>query len=725
MSIGINSFSGGEVSPEIWERTDLEKWASCSRSILNFIPRVRGSVENRAGSHFVAMTRAPTNIYEKIRLYPFQFSTTDWLILEFGHEYLRFYTVDENGAYGPVLSGEDPLEVVTPYDGADISGLKFEQSNDTLYIFHPGYPIHTLIRSGSNSQWLMTTAVFTSKMFPARTVRCIDNGGSNDYYKYGVTAISDSLGESLITVATTPSGAEASARRGGDIVQWDAPVDGNGDQVAVSYYNIYESIGGIWGHVGQVETTSLTNIQFVIPQNPSRNSGVKPYFNDRVVFDHQGVYPSCGAFFAQRLYLANTDQKPQTLWGTVVGDYGSFNKSIPTQDDDAVEFTLDTAAANDIRWMIALDEMLIGTSESEWRMTPGVNVAAITPSVVDLKVQSRWGCSNLPPFIVGESVLFVDGSQKRIRDLSYSLEKDGYSGNDLTVLAQHMFDSTPITQWTYQRFPDAIMWCLLSNGTLAGLTYHKEHKVYAWHRHETYDYTVSMGVMTKSIAPIESLASVVTGEGKSELWLAVQRQQINESGEYETVRCIERIEERKVEADTAFFVDSGLSGGSSVGNTVSGLVHLAGQVVTAVVDGVVYDDLTVSVTGVVTLPSNVDPASSIHIGLPYLSRLEPVGFERATVEGPSADKKRQLTSVFVRLRNTRELWVATAPGYRFFSVPFRTPDDIYSATAAFTGAKEVAVGPSGLFDARVVFEVRAPVPCTIESVTGRVDLGRF
>src|SRR3546814_11866543 len=69
--------------------------------------------------------------------------------------------------------------------------------------------------------------------------------------------------------------------------------------------------------------------------------------------------------------------------------------------------------------------------------------------------------------------------------LTYTFESDSFTGNDLSVLARHMFDGYEIMAWAYAQSPDSIVWAVRSDGTLLGCTYLREHQVLAWHRHVT------------------------------------------------------------------------------------------------------------------------------------------------------------------------------------------------------------------------------------------------
>lgn len=75
--IAQNNFTGGEVSPSIYGRVDLQRYYSSLARCRNFAIRPEGGIENRAGFEFCALASPST------RLIPFQFSATQSRVLIF------------------------------------------------------------------------------------------------------------------------------------------------------------------------------------------------------------------------------------------------------------------------------------------------------------------------------------------------------------------------------------------------------------------------------------------------------------------------------------------------------------------------------------------------------------------------------------------------------------------------------------------------------------------
>jgi len=101
---------------------------------------------------------------------------------------------------------------------------------------------------------------------------------------------------------------------------------------------------------------------------------------------------------------------------------------------------------------------------------------------VTIKRQSSFGAANVDAQPAGNAVLFLQRAKRKIRELAYNYDSDGYVAPDLTILNETVTNSG-ITEMAYQQAPDSILWCVRDDGVLAGLTYQRTDNVVAWHRH--------------------------------------------------------------------------------------------------------------------------------------------------------------------------------------------------------------------------------------------------
>ena len=145
------NFNGGEWTPLAWGRADLPKYKNGLSVCQNFMPQQQGGLTRRPGTRAVSAVKDSS---VSVRLQRFEFSMTQAYVLEFGHQYIRFYTGD-----GQLNNGGTIIEVATPYTAAEIWGLDFRQSADVLYIAHASHPPMKLQRQGTYT-WTLTAISF-------------------------------------------------------------------------------------------------------------------------------------------------------------------------------------------------------------------------------------------------------------------------------------------------------------------------------------------------------------------------------------------------------------------------------------------------------------------------------------------------------------------------------------------------------------------------------------
>lgn len=106
------AFSAGELSPEMYGRYDVDKYGTGCMIMKNWIIMPQGGAYKRPGTRFVAQGGKEA---QKIRLIPFEFSTIQPYVLEFGHLYMRVYKdgalVLENGLTITGITQANPAQV--------------------------------------------------------------------------------------------------------------------------------------------------------------------------------------------------------------------------------------------------------------------------------------------------------------------------------------------------------------------------------------------------------------------------------------------------------------------------------------------------------------------------------------------------------------------------------------------------------------------------------------
>lgn len=218
-------------------------------------------------------------------------------------------------------------------------------------------------------------------------------------------------------------------------------------------------------------------------------------------------HPRAVALHEQRLVFGGTAAEPNTLWCSSIDDFENYE--LGANADDAITFTLAASEANRVNWLYSQADLLVGTSGDEWTIGSADTAQSLSATNVQAQRQSSYGSKYMKAALVNDVLLFVQRNGRKVRELVYELNKDGWIAPDLTLLAEHI-TKTEIVDLAYQQQPDAILWCVRGDGQLLGMTYERDQKVVGWHRHVT-DGT------------IESVATIYGISTEDEVWVAVNR----------------------------------------------------------------------------------------------------------------------------------------------------------------------------------------------------------
>jgi hypothetical protein len=668
VSVQLTNFTAGELSPRLDGRNDLSKYASGCKTLQNMVVYPHGSAARRSGTTFVAEVKDST---KKTRLIPFEFSTTQTYILEFGNQYIRFYKNN-----GVITSSGSPYEIATPYLEADLPNLKYAQSADVMYICHPNYSIRKLSRTGHTS-WTIEEVLF-------------DNGPFLDH--------------NTSTTTLTPS-----ATTGNGITITASAITGINNNTGFQSTDVGRLVHLGTGN-GHAEITSVTNTTVVVADVIETLSGTAATADWSLgAWSETTGYPSTVSFYEQRLVFAGSKSNPQTLWFSKSGDYENFNENYhgTIADDDAITYTIASNQVNAIRFLSATRTLIVGTVGGEFSVSGGGTDDPVTPTNILIKKQSNHGCANIDAVPVGNVTLFLQRAKRKIRELAYNYDVDGYVAPDMTILAEHISESG-INNMSYQQEPNQIIWCVREDGKLVGLTYQREQQVVAWHHH------VFGGSFGNGIAMCESIATIPTDEKEYQTWVIVKRTIGGTTKRY--VEYINNLDFDETDNTTFNFLDSSLSYSGSPTTTITGLSHLNGQTVAVLADGATHPNRVVS-SGSITLSR---PSSKVKVGLPFTSILQTMRIDAGSQDGTSQAKTKRIYDVSIRLYES--IGVEVGPDLNNMEeIPFRSSaNNMDEAIPVFTGDKSVEFRGNYETDGYIFVRQTQPLPLTILSIYPRL-----
>jgi len=685
------SFTSGEISPSLQSRADLSKYASALNLCENVFIRSQGGAYSRPGFRFIAEQDDHT---KQGRLIPFSFNTEQTYMLVFEH--LKMRVIKDGGL---VLAGGGPsiFELVTTYTEAELPRLGYSQSADVMTITHPSHDTANLSRIADDN-WTLTTISYASTV-TAPTISSVVAAGTgagtyNKKYEYVVTAVDSDGIESLASAPvalTTPSISQTASC----LITWGAVA-------GADHYRVYKDPSqdtDVYGWIGDSEGLTFNdfNIAPITSDAPPQ---------DRQPFTGADNKPAVSTYFQQRQVFANTNNEPQAVFTTQTANFNSLRTSNPARDDDAVTFTIAAQQVNEIRHLLSLDSLILLTSGGEWITTEGQD-KVLTPSTIGVRPQSYNGSSWVKPVIINSTALYLQEKGARLRDLGYQFSSDKYTGNDLSIMSEHLFEGYQITEMAYANEPYGILWCVRDDGRMLGLTYQKEHEVWGWHQHVT-------------DGEFESVATI-TEDGRDAVYVIVKR-----VIDGNTVRYIERLEKReRVNAEDAFCVDSGLSYDGAPATVITGLDHLEGEAVAILADGNEVTGKTVS-SGSVTLDT---AASKIHIGLAYTPAIELLDVDVPSATDTLKDLSVSVSKVYIEVEASRGGWVGAKVDVNSSLTPIYTEikprfdSDDYDSISLKTHKQEIIIDPVWGKGGGVRIEQRAPLPLNILSVIPTVDVG--
>ncbi len=677
------SLTGGEISPSLYGRTDLAKFAISLGTCRNFFVRATGGASNRAGLEFVYALDATSLAC----LIPFVFSTTQSYMLVFQEGTIKVYsqgayvenvgtiaitnvtsyfmpdTLEVTTATPHGLSPGDPVTIAsvlgsfspslntawtvsgvtaankflllipgitgaytsggqitvpfiltTPYLSEDLASLRYTQSADIVTVVNQLATPYEFVRLGSVTftfgaiqdfeggpflddnttvttvQASAATGVVTltasTAIFTALHVGALFRLALQDYSAIppwepnkfiaatGVDPdglLRTSNGKVYIAVNNNPAPA-AGTYTGTKAPDWAEGIQSDGDgnllngtantRAGVTWQFLHPGFG--IARITAIGGGGTTATATVVDYMPVVSPAVSTIWAFGAWSEDQG-YPALVTYYQDRLVFANTPGAPQTEWASKTGDYHNFARSSPLVPSDSIRQRLNARQINGIVELIPMDQLIALTSSSSWASPK--RGEDWTPTTIGYDPQSFDGAAFLRAIQTGDSALFVQFGGTKVRDLSFKNEAGKFVGEELTIMARHLFDSEHvIVDADYAKEPHGILWLVRSDGALIGLTYLPEQEVVGWHRHDTDGFFERVCVIPEN--------------GVDTPYFVVRRT-VNGA----TVRYLERMAVRdRSDILDSFFVDSGLTydgrNSTATAVSISGASYVGGATVT-------------------------------------------------------------------------------------------------------------------------------------------------
>ncbi|MEE9366722.1 MAG: hypothetical protein V3W44_08555 [Dehalococcoidales bacterium] len=707
--------------------------------LQNFIVHPQGGATRRGGTFHVAEVQDMT---AAVRLIPFIFAAGDSYVLEFGNLYVRFFqtngpvresiavtgsswaagtativtaahsaTVGDvvviagmnpagyDGTYrvtgvtatdisyalvsdpGAFVAGgtvQSPFEITSPFATADLDALTFAQQGDAMLVAHKDFNPQSLLRSGATS-WAFSDITFVDGPF------LLDNVIAG-------TTLSPSATSGTVTITAS------------SIVGINGGVGFLATDVG-RHVRIQNGAGPTWGYAVITVFTDTTHVDALVDKAFGSTGAVSTWrlgaWSDTTGF------PRAVAFYQSRSAFGGTDTEPERVWWS--NSFSPFDFT-PSSPDGTVlpthGVTLDAGSGELalIHWLSSTQNALFaGTLAGVFFFTGAGGLLA--PRSYETGPAARIRVSDTgAPAVINGTVCYIQKQRRKVRAIIFNNDIQAWSAEDLNLFADHITRGD-IKELAYADQPNSVLWCVLDDGGLVGLTYQVQNGITAWHSH----------VVGGTGVVVESVASIPVGT-HDQVWLSVQR--TVDGGTVRYIEFMEREYEPPTIREDVYYLDSTVEYKGAAATVMTGLEILEGETIAILADGSTHENKTVA-SGSVTLN---DPATNVKMGLPYNSDMVPM---RAEVTGGRATsilhEQKKVHHATVILENTVGLKIGYDADH-LDEIIFRTVSDPTDAPVPlFTGLKRQDIDSPHDAEGQIYVRQDNPLPATLLGIVTELE----
>ena len=427
----INSFSTGEIAPDLLGRYDLNFFSSAAEFMENYIPHRQGACEFRSGTKFVGATKS----FKYAKFIVFRHTDSIRYLLEFTDKHLRFY---KNG-------------VLVKDDGVSITGIASGGSATftlSAHGFSVGESVFISGVSGIDYRELVVSSV-TTDTFSVQDLFGLDIAFSGTYTSGGkiskVYSLTTSIEESELDTF----------------------------QVAQESDVMY------------IVHTAFSPVKLERTNDTSWSIGTFTRTADP--FSGSDSNPVSVAFFERRLAYGGTVSKPNTVWvsRSPSSDGSSRYDDFTTgaADDFAIIAPVLTAGggSESLNWIATTRDFLAIGSAGGISGIGGDRNEAITPTNVLVRPLDPYGSSNIDPITTGFAIFYAQKGGRVIRGFEYVALADDYKSTDYSFFS-HQLLSAGVKRLVFKRGVTDLLLAVTETGQLRASVLTTREDVSGWFR---------------------------------------------------------------------------------------------------------------------------------------------------------------------------------------------------------------------------------------------------
>jgi hypothetical protein len=298
---------------------------------------------------------------------------------------------------------------------------------------------------------------------------------------------------------------------------------------------------------------------------------------------------------------------------TYLGDAGPISRSIAV------------GGRNKARWMLPLSSLVIGCDTRIVNARASTLEEILTPDNFNMKsVRAIGAAAKSPVELADDRLLFIQNSTKKLEEVVWDASKGTYTVSDYSKLNGDLFSDGGIYEIAAQSVPDQRIWVVLNGSEPSVGGGYRTSLVCIVDEPEAGVLAAHIPIVSGTIeAPgIFYSVCVLPGTSFDRVYFSVLR--FNDNGPVYTLERLALDSEARPTLVSAagrptkcldacvsgYFIDDG-----SLPQTITGLDHLEGMIVSAWVDGLPLAETFTVASGKITLPTK--PGLHYCVGLPY------------------------------------------------------------------------------------------------------------
>lgn len=550
------SFVAGELSPLVAGRSGSEVFRNGAEALRNFRALSQGGVRTRPGTRRLAALSAGGRRREA---YAFSDSQRYELIFAAG----RMDAFLPDGTYAGGLTG-------APWTAGMLDRMSIAQGGDTILIFHQDLPPQRIRRIAAAS-WARDPVPWNPGAFEkfapvdATLALSADTGTgvtltvSTDFFEPGhVGVVLRYQGTRILITAVT---------------------------------NATTAVGDIEG--GETADDTAATVDW-----------------DEYAWSSLRGFPAAGAFAENRLILVGTRSKPTSIHMSRIGQW--FDMTLGTEDDDAIWTAIGGERVTQIRHVIAAEKILILTDDGLFYI-PTTEQKPLTPANVTLRrLPTEFGASWIRPCIFDGAVLFIDASDRTVREAMWNDTLQTFEVTPLSIAAEHLIID-PVALGSFRgsgEIAEPYAFVVRADGKAAVFHSVRAQRVASWTLWETAGAFLQLGGNGPDIFAIVHRPALGGGQ-------------------------LERLEPSAAPLDCAVVATAG----GPTDTFPAAAPHLAGQQAEVVSRGHYLGRVTVGPGGGVVLDAMRPQVDRIEVGLGFTQLVRPMPFDADNPEAVGARKR--------------------------------------------------------------------------------------